>query len=102
MIESSCVRADHAEGDCTTVQVLALMEATAITGPVKNLIEFAVGASQQQHSGSPKLNFTVVTFQRGKIESSFVAAARHAGLEVIIIHERFAFDPSILDNFGKW
>lgn len=88
--------------DKTTLRVLALMEASDVSGPAKNLIEFCRRARTLQASAA---EVSLVTFQRGASESSredvdahspFVAAARAAGVEVDVISERFRFDPRVL------
>jgi glycosyltransferase involved in cell wall biosynthesis len=71
-----------------------MMEAASVTGPAKNLIEFARLAAQTA-SGA---EVAILTFQRGEVEAPnpFVKAARENGLSVDIARERFAFDPGIL------
>src|SRR5262249_52546985 len=52
----------------TTIRILAFMEASCVTGPAKNLIEFARRAAQIQ---PPLLRacITIATFQRGKSQT---------------------------------
>jgi glycosyltransferase involved in cell wall biosynthesis len=97
--------------DKKTFRVLALMEASTVSGPAKNLIEFCrrartLGASADE---TPAAEVSIVTFQRGAEDSStdapapnaFVAAARAAGVEVDVLHERFRFDPRVLGQLRE-
>ena len=79
-----------------TVRVLAFIEASWLTGPAKNLIEFARRAAQ--NGSLLRANIAIVTFVRGTEPASneFTAACRQAGLDVHIIRERFLFDPVII------
>jgi Glycosyltransferase Family 4 len=69
---------------------MALMEATSVTGPAKNLIEFARRASC--HGA----DIVVATFERAGAGSAFAGAVRLAGVPVGVIAERRRFDPGIL------
>ncbi len=79
----------------TPIRVVALMEATSVTGPAKNLIEFATRAARQRQ---PPVLLSIVTYDRTPQAppNAFISSARQAGLEVDTIVERFAFDPGIL------
>jgi glycosyltransferase involved in cell wall biosynthesis len=75
-----------------TIRVLALIEAQSVSGPAKNLIEFAASASQPRE-GLPCIALSIVTFQRGVGQpNAFVIAAKKAGLEIFVIEERRRFD----------
>jgi hypothetical protein len=79
-----------------TIRVLAFVEASTLTGPAKNLIEFARRAAHSQRS--LPANIAIATFQRGDsraplASNEFVLACQEAGLKVHVIRERFAFDP---------
>jgi glycosyltransferase involved in cell wall biosynthesis len=78
-----------------TIRVLAFMEANFVTGPAKNLIEFARRASQQK-PGFPRAEICIATFVRGDVENKFVAEVRRAGLELEVVRERFVFDPKVI------
>lgn len=80
-----------------TVRVLDFMEATWLSGPAKNLINFANLVSQSNHSPL-RVEIAVVVFHRGKepVDNEFTLACREAGLRLHVIHERFAFDPAIV------
>src|SRR5437879_1127231 len=79
------------------IRVMSVMEAGFVTGPAKNLIEFA-RCARTPDEDLPAVEFSVVAYQRGREESRnpFVEAARSAGIPVDIVHERGRFDPSIL------
>lgn len=79
--------------------MLALMEATSVTGPAKNLIEFANRAARPD-SELARVEMVIGAFQRGLIgaPNRFVNAVREAGIAVSIITERFAYDPSVLSQ----
>lgn len=107
--------------DGSTLRVLALMEATTVSGPAKNLIEFCRRARTLDPlpSGAPAFEISIVTFHRGasheviaresnngdgsargaaggEAPNLFVAAAREAGVAVDVITERFRFDPRVV------
>ena len=79
------------------IRVLSIMEAAFVSGPAKNLIEFARCARTAEED-LPALEFTVASYQRGREESpnAFVEAARSAGIPVDIVYERGRFDLSVL------
>lgn len=73
------------------IRVLAMMEAAVVTGPAKNLIEFA-RTRNAAVSGSP-VQISIATFLRGATESNaFIAAAREAGVPVFILREMRRYD----------
>ncbi len=65
------------------IRVLALMEASVVGGPSKNLIQMARFGKQ--------VDLSLVTFQRGS-SNAFVTAAREAGISVHVLQERRRFD----------
>ena len=75
------------------IRVAALVEAASVTGPAKNLIEFARRAGQPQ-PGSPGAMVSLAAFHRGPLDlpNALVAAARESGIPVDVIAERRAFD----------
>lgn len=107
--------------DGSTLRVLALMEATTVSGPAKNLIEFCRRARTLDPlpSGAPAFEISIATFHRGPgaVESNdgggpargangeapnlFVAAARAAGVTVDVIPERFRFDPRVVSELRR-
>lgn len=106
--------------DGSTLRVLALMEATTVSGPAKNLIGFCRRARTLDPlpDGSPAFEISIATFHRGGERGSagressngggaargaageapnlFVEAAREAGVTVDVIAERFRFDPRVV------
>ncbi|MGA3126205.1 MAG: glycosyltransferase family 4 protein [Candidatus Korobacteraceae bacterium] len=79
------------------IRVLAFIEAYSVTGPAKNLIEFARLSSVEEKQ-SNRVQITIATFQRGNINepNMFIRAARAAGLTVEVIPEKRALDLSVL------
>ncbi len=78
------------------LRLLAIIEAYSITGPAKNLLEFAQRAAE-----AGEVLTTFATFTRDSAETVFTravrdAAARYPGLGLEIIPERGPFDPSTL------
>ncbi|MEW6209041.1 MAG: glycosyltransferase family 4 protein [Acidobacteriota bacterium] len=77
------------------IKLLAIMEAGAVTGPAKNLIEFA-------RLARPEIETCIVTFHRKAAQPSsmtdnpFASAARQSGVEVEIIDERYRFDHRVI------
>lgn len=97
----------------TSIKLVALIEATTVTGPAKNLLNFIrLCSSGELKDELPRLEFSLITFTReprvmsrqedsSKVASpqnSFVAAAREQGVEVDVISERFRFDPRVLSQ----
>jgi glycosyltransferase involved in cell wall biosynthesis len=66
--------------------LLAVIEAYSITGPAKNLLEFARQARQEG------VTTTIVTFTRGASEKLFVTTAREHGISLETIIERGPMD----------
>jgi glycosyltransferase involved in cell wall biosynthesis len=79
------------------VRVLAFIEASWLTGPAKNLIEFARRAAQNE-SSSLRANIAIATFVRGDgpVSNEFTVACQQAGLDVHVIREHFLFDPAVI------
>jgi glycosyltransferase involved in cell wall biosynthesis len=70
------------------MRILAILEAYSITGPAKNLLEFARTAEG--------VELTIATFLRGGDSNLFIDTARKAGIKVEAIPERGLFDRSVL------
>lgn len=86
------------------IKVVALMEAATVTGPAKNLVEFArrANASSGLLPDLPAIRFSLVTFQRGDaVPEAFLAAARAAGVEVDLLHERHRFDTAVIGQLRR-
>src|SRR2546425_1093276 len=77
------------------LRLLAFIEAKTVTGPAKNLIEFARLA--RAGTASPTLvETTLATFRRGGEPSDLEDAAGAAGVPVVRIPERSGFDRKLL------
>jgi glycosyltransferase involved in cell wall biosynthesis len=86
-----------------TVRILAMMEAASLTGPAKNLIGFCrwLRSAEGARTG---VDVAIATFDRnaraGEADS-FVGAARAAGIDAHIIHERHRFDPGVIPQLRQ-
>lgn len=85
------------------MRILCIIEATTVTGPAKNLLNFCrlVRSPEFAGSGAPAVEVSIVTFARNDgrndaAANAFIVAAREAGITVDVITERFRFDPSAL------
>jgi len=82
------------------IRVVSIMEAQFVTGPAKNLLEFA----QRAREGSPAVDLSVITYERSNGTSAsanpFVEAAERAGVPVDIVHESRRFDRSIVPQIA--
>ena len=77
------------------------MEADFVTGPAKNLIEFAQRAREETPE-VPLVELSVAAYRRGNDpESAFVQAARAADIPVDIIRERARFDTSVVGQIKR-
>ena len=74
----------------TNLRLLAIIEATSITGPAKNLLEFA------RLGKDAGVDTSIATFARGEAENLFIRTAREAGIAVEVIPESGPFDPSAM------
>lgn len=87
--------ADHLTG-ARPLRVLALVEAASVTGPAKNLLEYAVRARE-----SAGVEISVAAFLRGGAENLFTAAAQAAAVTVYRIGERRRFDRSVIGQIEQ-
>jgi hypothetical protein len=77
----------------TALRLLAIIEADTITGPAKNLLEFARLAKDAG------VDTTIATFSRSAHADGgnlFVQTARKQGIQVEVIQERGPFDPTAI------
>jgi len=72
------------------LRLLAVMEAYSITGPAKNLLEFA------RLARDAGVETTLVTYTRGPASNLFIETARQNGIPIETISERGAYDPSVV------
>ena len=74
----------------TNLRLLAIIEATSITGPAKNLLEFARLAKDAG------VDTSIATFARGETDNLFIRTAREAGITVEVIPESGPLDPAAM------
>ena len=74
----------------TNLRLLAIIEATSITGPAKNLLDFA------RLGKDAGVDTSVATFARGETDNLFIRTAREAGIAVEVIPESGPFDPAAI------
>ncbi len=80
-----------------TLRVVSFLESNFVTGPAKNVFQFALSARQPDPTGLPAVELSVITFARPHDgPNGLVDAARRAGLPVHILPESGRFDPSLL------
>jgi len=97
-----------------TIKILSFIEATTVTGPAKNLLNFCrlTRSSWPDEAGLPRVEVSIVTFHRlshandngeeaDDSPNAFVAAAREGGIEVDVITERFRFDPRTIGELRR-
>lgn len=82
------------------LRVLAILEANSITGPAKNLIEFAELAKELPDP----VAVTVATFRRPRdaASDSFLEGLRTRKIPVEVIAESHAFDPSLPTRLARF
>ena len=74
------------------IRVVSIMEADFVTGPAKNLIQFAQNAR-------PAVDLSVVAYLRGEqAETEFIRTTRTAGIELDVVHESGRFDTSVAEK----
>jgi glycosyltransferase involved in cell wall biosynthesis len=79
------------------LRLLAVLEANTVTGPAKNLLQFA----RTVRTLDPSFEVKVVTFQRPGDPEVFADAAAHAGVELHRIVERGRFDRSVIAGLAE-
>jgi glycosyltransferase involved in cell wall biosynthesis len=78
-----------------TLRVLAMLEANSITGSAKAVLEFAKEAAQE-HPGLPKIDFSILMFDRGQRENHLTKAIRELGTPLDVVFERRRFDTKVI------
>jgi len=78
-----------------SLRLLAIIEAYSITGPAKNLLEFA---SLARTAG---VETTIATFARGSSKNQFIDTARERGLPIEVIHESGLYDRSVIRTLAQ-
>lgn len=80
-----------------TLRVVSFLESNFVTGPAKNVFQFAASARQPDPSGLPAVELSVITFARPHDgPNGLIEGARRAGLAVHVLPESGRFDPSLL------
>jgi glycosyltransferase involved in cell wall biosynthesis len=79
-----------ANGMSEVLRLLAIIEATSITGPAKNLLEFALLARESA------VETTICTYQRGAGANPFLDRVRAEGIPLEVVPEAGAFDRSVI------
>ncbi len=77
------------------IRVLAMLEANNISGSAKAVLEFAKEAARG-HSGFPKIDLSILTFDRGQGENCLTQAIRDIGTPLDTILERRRFDSKVV------
>jgi glycosyltransferase involved in cell wall biosynthesis len=77
------------------IRVLAMLEANSITGSAKAVLEFAREAAQE-HPGLPKIDLSILTFDRGQGENCLTKAIREIDTPLDVVCERRRFDTNII------
>jgi glycosyltransferase involved in cell wall biosynthesis len=80
------------------IHVLALIEASTITGPAKNLLQFAQRVRQSQPE-SP-VQVSIATFIRPGMSPLFVETVQKTGIPLFKITERRRFDSGVLSQLS--
>lgn len=85
------------------MKILSIIEATSVTGPAKNLLNFCrlLRSPEFCRDGLPQIEVSIITFDRVAgnghwTANAFVTAAREAGITVDVIKERFRFDRAVI------
>lgn len=80
------------------------MEASTVTGPAKNLFEFACRAAAGPGGEALRAEVSIATYLRHpnhRQPNAFIAEARARGLVVDVVEERRAFDPQVLPQLRE-
>ena len=75
------------------IRLVAIIEATTITGPAKNLLQYAQQARLAQDG--PTVEVMIVVFQRGSASNLFIETARQSSIPIYPIPETGRFDHTI-------
>ena len=77
-----------------TIRLLAIIEATTITGPAKNLLQFAQCARELE--AGPAVEVAIAVFRRGSQSNPFIETARRAAVPVYALPEAGRFDRTVI------
>ena len=81
------------------IRVLAVLEASTITGPAKNLLQFA-GIAQADRF-TPPIEVSIVTFRRNGESDLLAHTCRELQIPLHIISERGRFDRTVIDSLAR-
>ncbi len=76
---------------------MAMLEANNLSGTAKAVLEFAKEASCG-HSGSPEIDLSILTFDRGQGENRLTQAIRDIGTPLDVVQERRRFDSRVVQE----
>jgi glycosyltransferase involved in cell wall biosynthesis len=82
-----------------SIKLLAIIEATSVTGPAKNLLQFAQMA--RSSDGPPAVEVSVAVFQRPGDPDLFIQAASQLSIPVYPITETGRFDRKVVDGLSE-
>jgi glycosyltransferase involved in cell wall biosynthesis len=74
---------------------MAMIEANSISGTAKAVLEFAKEAAHD-HPGVPKIELSILTFDRGQSENFLTKAIRDTGTPHDIVFERRRYDTKVI------
>jgi len=83
------------------LRVAAVIEASTVTGPAKNLIEFCITAKTPDSSAPelPVIEPLVITYVRDSTaKNTFLKALEISSIKSQIVEERFRFDPGVISR----
>ena len=78
-----------------TIRVLAMLEAQTVSGSAKAVLEFAKEAAHA-HAHLPKIDLSILTFDRGRGENCLTSAIRDIGTPLDVVTERRRFDRNVI------
>jgi glycosyltransferase involved in cell wall biosynthesis/acetyltransferase-like isoleucine patch superfamily enzyme len=79
----------------TNIRILAMLEASYVSGSAKAVLEFYREA-RRQSPGQPEIEPSIVMFSRGQDVNSLAEPVRAAGIPLEIIAERGRFDRGVV------
>lgn len=84
------------------LRIVSLLDAAAVTGPAKNLIQFCRGANAFREGEFPT-DVSIATICRGPKgpESPFIEAVRAAGIQLDVMEERYRYDPRVFHQLRE-
>jgi glycosyltransferase involved in cell wall biosynthesis len=77
------------------IRVLAMLEARSLSGSAKAVLEFANEAALV-HQSLPKIDLSILTFDRGQGESPLTEKIRKSGIPLHVVSERGRFDLNVI------